>query len=142
MSDEPGKLNIKDFSCACCDGPLQVVHSTVGRTSGVVLVCARTVSLSNPENCPDATGVCKDVQEALSYLAPESSEAEPDLTHHVRILREALKGMLDMHDKVTKKINWGASFMDGATIQVMNDAPIKAREALGATHHLGQEPLV
>lgn len=46
-------------------------------------------------------------------------------------LRSALRGMLTMHDKVAKKVNWGASFLDAEAIRLMNDAPIAARAALG-----------
>lgn len=48
------------------------------------------------------------------------------------LLREALKGMIEMHDYLAKKINWGASALDAQAIRMMNEAPIAARKALEA----------
>lgn len=94
-------LEIKDFQCPSCGGPLIVFRGSVNRKNGVFLACKETVD--GPESCPDATGICLDLQEALGYLLP--GPVEPTLVtpvedvqklrEHVRILREALIPFLD-----------------------------------------------
>lgn len=55
-------LYIKDFSCPSCGGPLTASNSQGKWT----LHCSRTID--GPENCPDATGACDSIQQALFYL--------------------------------------------------------------------------
>lgn len=50
--------------------------------------------------------------------------------NQVTELRKSLAAMLDMHDAVCKRVNWGASFLDGKTIQLMNEVPAQARKLL------------
>lgn len=48
----------------------------------------------------------------------------------VDALKSSLREMLEMHDALCKKINWGSSFLDGKTIQLMNEVPANARRLL------------
>lgn len=75
----PGKhqelplLRLEDFSCPSCGGPLLALPSKAGSRHGVTLHCRNTIH--GPENCPDATGTCRDLQEALGYLKNEGPAA-------------------------------------------------------------------
>lgn len=66
-------LRLEDFSCPSCGGPLLALPSKAGSRHGVSLHCRNTIHGS--ENCPDATGTCKDLQEALGYLKNEGPAA-------------------------------------------------------------------
>lgn len=81
------------------------------------------------------TGPVRVYEEKLGEAGPDPLPLEivSTLDERVRILREALEGMLEMHDKNFKKINWGASFLDAEAIGLLNDKPLAARAALEAT---------
>jgi hypothetical protein len=46
------------------------------------------------------------------------------------MLKHALEDMLEMWEHAGKEFNWGASALTAGTIQLMNDAPIRARRIL------------
>lgn len=89
-------LDIKDFRCPSCDGPLVAFNGVVGHRFGVYLTCKDTID--GPESCPDATGICSDLQEALGYLVPDPVEPTrivpesdiEDFRAKIKVLRKAL----------------------------------------------------
>lgn len=65
-------------TCPTCDGPLVCLYGH--NPSGFYLACKRTVSLSDSENCPNATGAFKTPEEAWGYLILDKHRhaVEPD----------------------------------------------------------------
>lgn len=68
--------------------------------------------------------------DALTKIAGAQMTATPEDASKIQELADALSGMLSMHNYLCKKINWGSSFLDGAAIKAMNEAPIEARRVL------------
>ncbi len=54
--------------------------------------------------------------------------SEIEIENHA--LLEALKRMVAMHEMMMEKVNHGASFYDGKTIQEINEAPVQARQII------------
>ena len=50
----------------------------------------------------------------------------------------ALRGMTLMHNLMMKQVNHGASFYQSDCLQAMNEAPIKATEALATYDKLSE----
>lgn len=48
----------------------------------------------------------------------------------IKKLECALEDMLEMHEVVSESVNWGSAFLSAETIQMMNEAPLQARELL------------
>lgn len=64
------KKRLSEAKCPSCDGPLVAIEGRIGNKFGIYLTCMETIN--GPENCPDATGICSTIEEALSYLDPDT----------------------------------------------------------------------
>jgi len=80
-----------------------------------------------------APGSLWKVNMALVENAGRILEIALEEKRQIAELKKAIEGLLEKDDYCAKKINWGASFLDGRAIQLMNDAPIAARRALAVT---------
>jgi hypothetical protein len=65
-----------------------------------------------------------DVLAAISSLRAKAAHLDTALA--------ALEAMSAMWEHVSGKVNWGHAFLDAKAIQMMNEAPLQAREALAA----------
>lgn len=89
------------------------------------------------ERAQKAEMALADAQERLQEQARITGKLESSGLKERLELLEALRGMVDMHDQLSSRINWGASYLDAEAIRMMNEAPIAARAAIaGAQQEL------
>ena len=105
--------------------PRPDVRATIKARPGYAL-CLLNLGAVTPE-----TNVGEHAKQVLKDLGWSPSVTTPvPAREGERELAAALSRMLDMHEKMFKQTNVGASFYSGDTIAEMNEAPGQARRAL------------